>query len=236
MLEKLLEPINQKLDTLTNNSVTKGDLQEAVKNEVKAAISPMELKVEQINNEVGILTTRMQKIEVSKTPAFSNNNDPARQCAAFVGFPGSMSAMARLQTMEEFMGNFPDFRAASYWNKYDGPNSDKKLSNIGFVQFADKDSAQAFIKAVKAANKSEFTIGDQKVRVKNALTRLQRSRDWALRTATELIKAKTSGKVETIRNGGERGVKVDGAFAFEQAQGEARGSFRAPFQNLILPA
>ena len=134
------------------------------------------------------------------------------------------------------MAEFRDFRATGYGHGYKGPLNAQTLTVSSYVSFSDRKTASAFLQAVKAGGRSEFTLGTGKVRVLPALTKLQKSQRWALDKAASLLRgAAGSQRVEVVTRG-ERCVKVGGVVAFEQGKGVARGSFLAPFTHLSLPA
>ena len=207
------------LQHLYKNCVTKTELKQEVRQKVRAQVGPLKARVAQL------------KLENNASDA----NDPARSQVAFVGFSFT-SAAERLRVMEEMVAQFRDFRATGYGHNYKGPLNNQQLTASSFVSFSDRKTAAAFLQAVKASGKSEFTVESTKIRVLPALTKLQRSRRWSLDQAEKELKKVAAGrKVEKVTRG-ERCVKVDNAVAFEQPQGTARGSFLGPFAHLSLPA
>ena len=85
---------------------------------------------------------------------------------------------------------------------------------------------------------TEFKIEDKILTIKRARTLLGSERNTNIRKAEELIKfsEKSSGKeVKILWLQKERQVTVDGDIAFAQPPGEARGTFQAPYLDLILP-
>ena len=76
------------------------------------------------------------------------------------------------------------------------------------------------------------------VNIRAALTDIDRSRNWALVKAEELVKASalSSDKTVSVKRGDKRGVYVNDSAAFTQAERRARsGTFIGEFVHLSLP-
>jgi hypothetical protein len=111
------------------------------------------------------------------------------------------------------------------------------LTATSWVQFGTADTADKFIKQAHRSDRS-LKAGDQAITIKRARTDLQSLRNNSVRKAEELIKASpyAHDKVVEIKwTQKDREVTVNGSVAFSQARLELGGSFRAPFQDLVLP-
>ena len=103
-----------------------------------------------------------------------------------------------------------------------------------------KQQARAVADTIRTQN---LEVADHPgVRVKIALTDIDKNRNWALKVAEEQIKASnlSIGKTVTVKKGGgkgiERGVYVNDALAFTQAQRFAKGGiFICDYAHLKLP-
>ena len=69
-----------------------------------------------------------------------------------------------------------------------------------------------------------------------ALTKLNRSRGWALNKAAELLRAAApDSAVEVVKNKSDRKVTVATVTAFQQLPYEPKGSFTGSFSHFSLP-
>ena len=211
-----------KLNARLDAQLTKADLESAV----QAETAP-------IRADLTALTTRVSTLENNTSSTVDDRHDPARKKVSFIGFPDNVAAADRLNEIEKFVQQFPAYKAVSFSNKYRGPHNDLKLSNVGFVEFADKNTATAFLRDAKDANKLKITVVGKEVSVKPALTKLQESRNWAIKKAEELIKAASPG-VSVVREKGT--LKVQDSAVFSQPKGDPRGIFSGAFAHLTLPA
>ena len=81
----------------------------------------------------------------------------------------------------------------------------------------------------------KLDAGGKDVRIKRAITDLDRRRNWALNKADELVKAdpRAARKKVEIK---DRSVLVDGAVAYAQKERhDPSGQFDGEFANLKLP-
>ncbi len=92
---------------------------------------------------------------------------------------------------------------------------------------------RAFFDAVKD---SSCTVLGKTLKIKKAVTKFNRSRNWALLKAKELIESAPGGTGATAQLGKDRNVKVGNVIAFEQKPHESRGTFLGPFSSLTLPS
>ena len=74
--------------------------------------------------------------------------------------------------------------------------------------------------------------------MKKAISQIADKRNKALRAAEEELKKHTKEKVviQWGRGGSDRGVTVNGVYAFEQESGDDMGQFVSDFAHLKLPA
>ena len=91
-------------------------------------------------------------------------------------------------------------------NNYKGPQNNRKLGTVSFVEFGDQDTARDFVSAVESSG-VQVQAGGKQLLVKKARTQKASSRNWALRKAEELLKA-TPGGAEAKLDWKEREVKV----------------------------
>lgn len=186
----------------------------------------------------GELSELKQKLATTSTGTSATNFlpatlDPATKRAAFVGWPDTVGAKQRLQQMEALVTTtFSDFKPVTYLNDFKGPYNNRKLGNVSFVEFGSQDAVRDFVKAVEESGVVVETEGKQ-LQVKQAQTQKQRTRNWALRKAEELVKA-VPGTTGVKLDWKERKVKVGEEAAFEQGK-DNLGTFLGNFTNLKLP-
>ena len=179
------------------------------------------------------LTARVGKLELCSNKfgsALFDPTDSAHKRVAFVGFT-SMDLNARMQEMNAFCAKFPQIRPLACGNFYGGPYSNRTLTKAGYAEFTDADAAKAFF---KLAEKSTLKVGSDELTVKMARSKINTTRNWAIRKAHELLKAAAIGKKVDIE-WKERVVKVDDIECFVQGKMELRGSFMGNYSTLTLP-
>jgi len=237
------------LTSIQATMVTKSDLsqfedrvKETVKEEVKR----------EVQQAVTALETRVSTLELAPrstthsnaSPAGDNteNNkaadraDPARLQAAFLNWPDSLSAAARLTHLETLVQRFPDYRAVKFFNGYKGPHNNRTLSNVCYAEFATTDDAKKFCQSYLDNPTHHLTLGTNTVKVAPALTKLNRFRGWALKKAAELLRtAAPDAQVVEVKNMSDRRVTVNTATAFQQQPYELKGSFTGSYSHLALP-
>ena len=161
----------------------------------------------------------------------SEKSDPARRQVAFTGYPDSVSAADRILQMEAYLKKFPQFRSIGVFNGSKGPRNARVLDKVSFAEFICEDVARDF---VEKASSVPFVVGEKTLKVKRAKTRFNRSRDWSIRKAHEILSSKFREKsFEIVWK--DRVVKVGDDICFSQTEFDARGSFTGNFGHLTLP-
>ena len=115
-------------------------------------------------------------------------------------------------------------------HKYNGPHNNRVLTQNSFVEFADNDARENFLKAAGSTKLVAFP----EVKLKRGKTQLNSERDWALYKAKELLAAAAQGQTVALDRD-LRKVTVNNVAAFEQQKGEPRGTFCGCFAHLTLP-
>ena len=209
------------------------DVQNDVANQVAQAVTPLQ-------EELTKLSVRTKKLEDesgnSGAQSSSNTYDPAVYQVAFIGWPDAVQANTRLNQLETYLrSSFADFRPLKFFNEYKGPRSKRTLGKVAFVEFATKDEVREFLKEFNERG-SEVRAQGTKLKVAPALTKLNKSRNWALNKAHELVRgAATDGATVEVQKKPERKVLVNGDPAFEQPKDVSKGSFVGLFTHLELP-
>ena len=107
------------------------------------------------------------------------------------------------------------------------PDKTGRPSVNGFVEMCSPQQARFVTDGVRAQNLKRDSRTN--VKIKPALTDVDKNRNWALKTAEELVKAspKSQGKLVSVQKGDRtcviRGVYVVGIVVFTQVQRYAKG-------------
>ena len=101
---------------------------------------------------------------------------------------------------------------------------------MSYVEFLSSHDAAAFLNAAKT---KQMKVASKIILIKPAKSRVNLSRDWALRKAGELVKSH-SGRDAKIDFKG-RTVSVGDVVVFEQTASELEGTFKGEFSRLRLP-
>ena len=162
-------------------------------------------------------------------------HDPARRRVAFVGFGTQTSAQDRIGAIETFMQNHFSAMKPVCVNLF--PDKDGRPSIHGFVEFCSPQQARMILGTIKT---QKLQVGGHEgVKIKPALTDIDKIRNWAIFAAEEKIKAspQTEGKTVSVKKGGkDRGVYVNDVAVFTQAERHARGGlFHGEYSHLSLP-
>ena len=150
-----------------------------------------------------------------------------------------MEADDRKAKIESFVASIGgSVRTIGSGNFYSGPYDNKKITKVGYAEFASTDAAQDALAQLKDR---WFNAGGAVITVKPALTKLNGARNYALRKAEELIKqdAKTGSKPKKINyktsESGVRNITVGGDVAFVQTKADTSGTCQPPYHTLSLP-
>ena len=129
------------------------------------------------------------------------------------------------------MKRFPDYHFTS-GHFFKGARNSRTLGKVSFIELVDEDTRNNLLAKIGES----AVIGGGSVKIKKALSKINESRNYALRKAEELLKSdpQTGQKQVVISWSKPRGVKVDGTFAFSQNDSELTGTFAAPYNNLQL--
>ena len=154
--------------------------------------------------------------------------DPAFVRVRFKGFQDSVNDSAKIEAIEAFMRkNFSNVRTV---------HTDHFSKNTSFVHVSSPKVAKKILDEVKEKNLKLEGFPD--VKISQALTATDLSRNWCLYKAEEMVSkdAKSIGKNVEVKSGKERGVFVEGQAVFKQVvRHDPRGVFVAEYTHLKLP-
>ena len=242
--ESVLQAILQGVNDLRANAVTRQTLTQfyelqsvEMRTYVQAELVPVHHGIRAVETSVGQLEARMSAANISE--ARPEPHDPARRRIAFIGFDQQTSFDERIGCMDSFMKrHFPDLRPLCV-NLF--PDKTGRPSVNGFVEMCSPQQARFVTDGVRAQNLK--LDSHTNVKIKPALTDVDKNRNWALKTAEELVKAspKSQGKLVSVQKGDRtgviRGVYVDGIAVFTQVQRYAKGGIvLSEFGDLKLPS
>ena len=187
---------------------------------------------------VGQLETRVAS---DMAEARAEPHDPARRRIAFIGFGSDTTVDDRIAAMDRFVKeNFADFRPMTI-NLFPGKGSMPSVN--GFVELCAANQVRVVLETVKS--RSLQLNGHPGLKIKGALTDIDRARNWALGAAEEQIKTSPNahGKVVKLEKGrgkGEtaitRGVYVNDVIAYSQGERFSKtGTFVGEYGHLKLP-
>ena len=129
--------------------------------------------------------------------------------------------------------HYPACKPLVIGNVFRGPYNNRTLSQVSYAEFADNDAASVFIEAVKA-KPATLSSGGSSVQIKLVISKLNLARNYALKKATEMIKADAAYAGATVETKG-RTVMVGDAEAFVQDKSEPGGRFVGSYSHLALP-
>ena len=154
-LEKLLEPLNKKLDALSLKTATKEDLvqlrtdfEEKLETRVQSEVQPLREELTQLTTEVRALQTAGPHGN-RKQPVRHDLTDPAHRRVAFLGFPAEMPPEERLKKLSEYLEQFPTLTPLAVCNRYKGPRKNRTCTANAYAEFSDQDVRDLFLKAAE---------------------------------------------------------------------------------------
>mgnify|MGYP003341748875 CR=1 FL=1 len=240
-----IDKLTQKVDNLAFTSATKKDLQDFVHHTEQYVAE----KLKPVTDEISELRQRIDKMEttgparaaassditramerqVEHLMALAGQTDPNRNRVSFIGFPDALSASARTEAITKFMRDYPSHKYNTIDHEYRGKAGERTIKKVSYVEFASQDAAKKFS---NEADATKFPIKD--IMVKPALSKINRQRNYAIRKAEEIIKAKFPNKdVQFDRK--DRTLSVDGAAVFKQVPNELGGTFSGIMAGSSLP-
>ena len=148
---------------------------------VQAKSVPLHHSIQHIIQNMGQLESRLAN---GNAEARSEPHDPARRRVAFIGFGITTTADERIAAMDRFMKeHFADLRPIAI-NLFPGKSGLPSVN--GFVEVCAPNQIRVILEAVKS--RSLQINGHPGVKIKGALTDIDRARNWALTKAEEQIK------------------------------------------------
>ena len=240
--DAVLQAILQGVNELRANAVTRHTLtqfyelqSEEMRIYVQAETAPMHRNMQQMMQNMGQLESRVTAL--SSAGGFSsgpNPHDSAHRQVAFVGFPKEVDSARRIEAMSRFMKEH--FANMQIKHIDVSLTKDGEMSTHGFVELGSKHHVRHLMSMVKSRN-LKLTDFD-KVTIKFENTDIDKNRNWALKTAEELIKSDPAARGKAIeqKRSKDRGIYVGGVAAFVQRERYSKGGeFVGCFTHLCLP-
>ncbi len=207
---------------------------------------------EPIRRDVADQGARIQKLEaaIERIPSsgtseaslmrIMNETDPAFRQIAFTGFKIT-DLQKRNRILREFAAqHFGEITIAHAETIMNGPWKGRKPTSTAVVEFFSRDARDAAL-AIAKSKKVLDGPTDLGLTIDRARTKVQRSRNWALRKAEELAKVEAhrrgiSGAARIAWEMPVRRVYIGDELAFAQKATELRGIFVDAFAACALPA
>ncbi len=232
----------------------------ALKEDVRAAQIEVEEKIDAVDTKLGVrldkVESRMDKFEANpgakgvavedddtRLIAMMDATDRAFQRIAVMGFDNKDTEDFRVERMVSFMQeHFPEdkYKTAYVGHIKRGPHDKRVLTDVGFIEFFDKEIRDEILKKIQA-NKAKFSLKNGSG---NALTfnrarlKSQSKRYSSLMRAKDLIKKKYEGQGKKIEHTTELPtctVTVNGVTAFTQDyKSQFKGTFCGDCADLHL--
>ena len=166
--------------------------------------------------------------------------DDAFRRLVFLGLP-KISFEKRVQHMVSYMKeHFPSVQCTcSVYFEMGDAKRDRVMTDTGFVEFISSDVRDFVLQDIESnTEKHKCVLEGKTSTVRRARTRRATERNAALRSAAETLKKlaemDNDVEIEWGRDGGQRGVKVKGTYAFTQPSGDSLGNFAGEFEHLDL--
>ncbi len=240
-MTELLGHMREMKRYMTTELVTRAQLDQYHSEQTQYIASSIEHALNPVYDEITLVKTRLADLENRSSHPRSasvqpRGVDPAHKQVAFTKIVSGIDAENRVQKVEEFFTkHFPHVRVKDVQNIYSGPFSDRKLTSTVLVEVSNSDVRKAVLETVKSKS-LDLKLGGQSVTIKKALTEDARRRNAALRRAADLLKGERAKHATVkIEWTGERGVTVDGAYAFSQGKKDLTGTFTGAYADLKLP-
>ena len=166
--------------------------------------------------------------------ALVDSLDPAHKRIAFSGFPLSMAQEIRRKHIEDFLRGFQNLpNTQNIGMIMKGPKNKREITRLSYVEYFSSDDVKTVLDFVK---NTPLNVGGDSISVKRALTKINGSRNWALREAEKLVKAfaeNISGEVKLQWQ--TRSVLLNDLEVFKQTTDDMKGTFSGACKDLKLP-
>ena len=220
-----IEPVKAHVAAI-DTSVTQALDETKNLNERLTVVEAGQNRLNGLENEIKELRARL---EASPSVSFKKEkHDPAFLQVAFAGFTEKTKDSEKVTALRGFM--------AKHFTGIQVMHVDHFNATASFVQLGTQKIQQNVCDEIRSKKLSLDSFSNVKIRP--ALTACDRSRNWALNTAKELIEKdpRSGGKSVEMKRAQERGIYVGGRAAFRQeARYDPRGVFVQDYADLKLP-
>ena len=160
--------------------------------------------------------------------------DPAHKQIVFGGFSENVPQSERAEMISKYpssIQNIPVIRNQGGIMK--GPKANRVLTRLSFIEYSSVDDARNALKILK---QHPFTLAGATLSVKSALTKVNASRNWALKEADKMAKTLEASKSANVSiDWTNRCVKVGTDIIFSQTKDDLKGTFCGMAGHLKLP-
>ena len=114
-----------------------------------------------------------------------------------------------------------------------GPKNNKVITRMSYAEYASVDDAREALKILKNV---PFTVAATTFTIKAGLTKVNASRNWALKEAAKMVKVLEASKSADVAIDWQaRCVKIGTEIVFSQLREDLKGSFSGIAGHLHLP-
>ncbi len=208
------------------------EFQTIVYSQVEPLKETIKTTVEPLKEDVSLLRARVSAVENANARPI---DDPGFRRISFLGFSEKSDADERICAVMDFLNKHVPKVNKIVDNIYRGSFKDKtrSLTTVAYAEFPSSDTRD---RVLDILTKHTLNFEGKKIDIKRGLTRSAKERNGALNDALKLITAdpRARGKHAKKEFVGERGVTVDGVYAFSQGS-VGKGDVVGVFADLILP-
>lgn len=130
--------------------------------------------------------------------------------------------------------NFPTTRLTDIGNIYKGPYSNRKLTQVSYVEFGSRQTCSNFLAKVEKVKFPD--INGKNILIKQARTKFSSTRNYHLRKAHEIIQSNEVTDAHRAEiDWKERHVHINKVVVFFQNKTEEDGTFAGPCSHLAFP-
>ena len=199
---------------------------------ISQAVDPIKEELHEICSRLTTVESKSKSVVGLDPDIFQmlQQFDTANKQIVFSNFASSTTPADRLRIIDEVISNFENFSEYKSGHFFTGPRNQRQLSKLSYIEFPSSDAASQFLQTAK--NSSHLKTRDCELRVKQALTSVNRKRNWALRRAEEILKANTH--MSTKIDWKKRIVSCKDQIAFKQSRYDLTGKFIEGLDSLSL--
>ena len=206
---------------------------------MRATKAHVESVVKPIQDDILELKTRVQSLESQPSGSgltgrhmqLMNVMDVSNYQIAIVAFQTN-DLDQRLADLQKIVADLnPAVKPVLFGHFFSGPRNAQTVSKASFVQFASEKAAKDFLSSAGGKGCRLQTSSGLQVILEPAKSKVNATRDWAIREAERKLKARVPRSTVSV-DWKARSVNVDNSPAFKQESGDLTGKFLMSFSDL----